>query len=368
MYSEEDKLLQEQIEEAAFRIALERNNNEYNVLKEEFREHIRSQNSGPATNAYNKMVKTIDTMPDEKPSLILRRAIDVAGLAAVSKAPYLYSHIKRSLDAGFARLTRLGKLDKSCASVLDRAISTYEKRLPTIKDPEMRRGMTTMLSSLKGISGKIKTRVVNSPIKTQESANMEDEYMDMETFVLAETIDNLLSAAAEAGIYLDENNNIISENLRSVVRQTAGKVSTVSRQVARTVNDTANTAIIEKKKRDLISVRREVMDGRAPISRYIKMAVALVAIDAGAVPPLALGMLVSNLLRRRKLKQRERMNLLMELRTEMEIINEKIKDAEADNDRQKKYSYIRLRREIQRGIDQLKYGQRFAIDRAPMKL
>ena len=46
----------------------------------------------------------------------------------------------------------------------------------------------------------------------------------------------------------------------------------------------------------------------------------------------------------------------------------KIKDAEADNDRQKKYSYIRLRREIQRGIDQLKYGQRFAIDRAPMKL
>ena len=28
MYSEEDKLLQEQIEEAAFRIALERNNNE----------------------------------------------------------------------------------------------------------------------------------------------------------------------------------------------------------------------------------------------------------------------------------------------------------------------------------------------------
>ena len=48
--------------------------------------------------------------------------------------------------------------------------------------------------------------------------------------------------------------------------------------------------------------------------------------------------------------------------------HEKIKDAEADNDRQKKYSYIRLRREIQRGIDQLKYGQRFAIDRAPMKL
>ena len=48
--------------------------------------------------------------------------------------------------------------------------------------------------------------------------------------------------------------------------------------------------------------------------------------------------------------------MLSELIQELEILDEKIKDADSDNDRKKKYQYMRLRNQMKKTIAVLRAG------------
>ena len=102
-------------------------------------------------------------------------------------------------------------------------------------------------------------------------------------------------------------------------------------------------------------LRKEILTGKIKFSTILKHAVAFGT--AAYVSPViaALGAVIW-LARRHLLKKRQKDLLLKDLKTELEIIEEKIEDAKQDGDKVKKYQYIRLRNEVKRSIEKLRYG------------
>lgn len=101
------------------------------------------------------------------------------------------------------------------------------------------------------------------------------------------------------------------------------------------------TEIIEGKQFSAIGLLKKLLHGVALFSiGPIKGAVALVVRYA-----LKKNVTVS-----------ERKKIIMELETELELINEKINDAQGDNNRQAKYAMMRTRSELKNALERIRYG------------
>lgn len=370
MYDEKQETnVREQNNDRRNYLILTKNKREYDILKAQFRSDLKEGKNVSAI--FNKMIRTIDGIPTDMPAEIMKRALDMAGLAAVSKAPYIYSAMSRALTRAANRCMSNGKLDSNCITKIENAIESCDKRIAGSNDPAIKTGLQTLRTSLSNIRSRAKAggAQLQQQVSIQQNSSEIIEFDEIDVKELSETIDMVLEHAASLGVVIgSENGLIIQENLRSTVRTAANKVTQGSKMVANKVNTVGNTIVDAKTKYDIRVARQEVMAGKKPLSFYLKIATATVASSVGIMPDWGFTVLALHLLRRSKIKKRERTKLLNELLTEMEIINEKIKDAESDNDRQKKYAYIRLRREIQRAVDQIRYGEKFNVTRMPMKL
>lgn len=368
MYNENmNELLTEENVTSNAKVRLAQCERNFNQAKAIFKQELKSGKN--AASSYSKLVRIIDTYPEQVPQIAIRRAITTAGLAALSKSPYLYSYMDRCLKNTVNRLIRAETVNGSVNNVLNSAIVNFEKRLKESDDNEVQNGIKNILHTLRRCLQSVNTFGKNTNMKSKDEDKGISESIELTDEQIAESIDSILLEAYNIGaIYFDNDECLINENLRSATRKVVGGVSNVSNKVSRAVDTVVDTTLEQKRKNDLIKIRKEVMDGRKSISTYIKYAMALIAWDTQLIPGFCIVPIVMSIRKRKRLKQQEQINLINELRTELEIINEKIKDAEVDNDRQKKYNYMRLRREIQRAIDQIKFGQRVNINRHGIKL
>ena len=163
--------------------------------------------------------------------------------------------------------------------------------------------------------------------------------------------------------YLDDL--LLQEGIRQMLRGTGSKINRFTRKVDRKIDGVGDAIIDGSKKYDIPTIRREILRGRKSVSQIIHTAIKVIALGA-ICPPLGFAGLITHMFRSKRMKIREKRALLEELKTELAIVDEKIRDAEADNDRKKKYQYIRLRRELQRGIDQIRFGLRANLERNSM--
>lgn len=362
---ENEVLISEAVSDSQMERFLAKNEKEFTALKTQFKQEI--QDKVNLNNTYNKMVKGISEIPDERAVEIIRRTIEVAGLAAASKASYLYSAMTRCINSSVQRLVSARTASSKCVGLLQRAVDKYSAQLLKVNDPLIKRGVTSMLMAFKAGVKKLEVSInINiSEANYSEGIDCDDEY------AIAEAVDNFLLTAYDAGI-LSENFELLTERgpgaISTVVRNTTSAVSSAAKGSRDAIDGTADRIVEQKRKADLMKARNEVMNGRKPLSSYVKMAVAFIAIDAGVLPGIAIVPIIMSMKRNKKIREIEKSNLIAELTTELEIINEKIKDAEADNNRVMKYNYIRLRRELQRGISQLRIGDKFGIGRPPIKL
>ena len=373
MYNNDmNELLTEENITAQAKVRLAQCERSFNEAMIIFKEELRNGKNVSAS--YSKLTRIVDSYPEHAPQIVIRRAVTTAGLAALSKSPYLYSYMNRCIKNTVNRLIRAETVNGAVNNVLNSAIVNFENRLKQADDAEVQTGIKNVLESLRtslqlvnSYSGRISAEKERQQMANKIANVREDvEFSDEE---VAEFIDNLLSEAYESGvIYFDNENYIINENLRSATRKIAGGVTNVSHSVSRAVDTVSDTMIEQRRKNEIMAIRKEVMNGRKSISTYIKTLTAFIAWENGVIPHFMIVPIVRGIIRRKKMRQQEQINLINELRTELEIINEKIKDSEIDNDRQKKYNYMRLRREIQRSIDQIKFGQRVNINRHAMKL
>jgi hypothetical protein len=165
-----------------------------------------------------------------------------------------------------------------------------------------------------------------------------------------EDLDAALMMCLEHGTW-----ELSESTARHQVRTAYSKVERGRRKFDRKVDSVADTVSDGGKKEEIKKMRQEILDGKIKFSTVLRRSfmAGLAALAFG--PHIALLGTIAWLGRKSWIKGRQRDELLAELKQEKEILDEKIKDAESDNDKKKKYEYMRLRRQVQRNIDRVRY-------------
>lgn len=192
--------------------------------------------------------------------------------------------------------------------------------------------------------------------------NLNNDYNIIKDSIIRENLgDDIYHHVRKAGEGLARDAEGVSKYIPSVAdihhtsHEAVRKVAHADKVVSHTIDTTSGVVTGDIKTQEMNKVRSQIVSG-TKLSSLFKLALAggtLIAIN-NFVGILAVAVWVW---RRNWLKQNEKEKLLHELHAEMEIVNEKIKDASGDGDKKKKYQYLRLRREIQRTIDKINYGQ-----------
>lgn len=135
-----------------------------------------------------------------------------------------------------------------------------------------------------------------------------------------------------------------------------------AKQKADRLGDRIDNKVASKIKDIENSIKEDVRDKKVKgipfkVTKLIKT--AAIAGTAWAINPaiLALGILAKMTIGK-YLTAREKDRLMNELTQELEIVEEKIKDADANGDKEKKYQLMRLRNEIKRNKMKISSGTR----------
>jgi ABC-type multidrug transport system fused ATPase/permease subunit len=137
-------------------------------------------------------------------------------------------------------------------------------------------------------------------------------------------------------------------------------VKTVDKRVSDKVDNKTKDLVEAIKEFTVGQSKEEILENRTKISTLIKRAIIFIATWSIPVigPVTALIGSVTLFLIRNKIKDDIKKKFLFDLKTELEIVEEKIRDTNSSKDNVKKYQLIRLKNEINKNIEKL----RFSID------
>lgn len=159
----------------------------------------------------------------------------------------------------------------------------------------------------------------------------------------------------------------IQQKTEKAIRTGGGTAHEVKQAVKNAIDPMERyvTQMMDKLKKADRAERREVIlkGGTLPkVLRWVKRSIPIVAgaaIGAHGIPIAAvvsgialIGFIASDI----NLDQRERRKIMRELEDELEVVKEKIDDSRGDENKQKKYELMRIRNELQRQMDRVKYN------------
>ena len=142
---------------------------------------------------------------------------------------------------------------------------------------------------------------------------------------------------------------------------------------ARIADDRASDAI-NKKLDDIMNVARDakrekLITGKntVKLSKALKKAIMILAAPkvARAVLGPINGVIVTIITAlatyalSKRTEEREKKRILLELETELKIVNEKIEDAKGDNAKEQKYQLMRVQANLEKEITRIKHGLRY---------
>ena len=213
-----------------------------------------------------------------------------------------------------------------------------------------------------------------------ESLVLDDEDMKVEDFIRLYEITEALCEYEET---MEASSRIIRKGTEKVTKA-VGNISAKSRGMgkadskisqvkrgAKIVDDRASDAI-NAKIDQIVNFTREqknekLITGKSTVklSRVLKNIIALIV--AGSVakssPVLGSATVIIGLLSARALSKtveaREKRRILMDLETELKITREKIEDAKAENQKDKKYQLMRIERELEKEIFRIKNNLKY---------
>lgn len=166
-------------------------------------------------------------------------------------------------------------------------------------------------------------------------------------YITSEVYDNIEKCFTE---YPEQLSEAIGETIKNAKYKFKKKEDAVDRAVADKIN-----AMHDDIKNDI----RDKYVERVPfkLSKMIKLAIGAGA--AWAINPAiaAIGAVVM-LARSKKIQAREKDRLISEIKEERMIVEEKIKDADANGDKNKKYQLMRVKNSLDRAEKRITYGVR----------
>lgn len=150
------------------------------------------------------------------------------------------------------------------------------------------------------------------------------------------------------------------------------KVNQIKRG-ARIIDDRASAAI-NKKLDDIMNITRDakrekMITGKntVKLSKALKTAILMLAapkIAIATIGPLkgVIATIITALAGyalSKRTEEREKKRILLELETELKIVNEKIEDAKGDNAKEQKYQLMRVQANLEKEITRIKHGLRY---------
>lgn len=163
----------------------------------------------------------------------------------------------------------------------------------------------------------------------------------------------------DTGMYSDifgESYYLVEAGSRVKASEVVDKVKTVDKKVSGKMDASYDKILKDLRKKIVGQSREEIINNRTKLSTMVKKAI-LVGGGFLLNPILGLIALYTQIVIRKGLKEREKSRILSEIKGELEIIEEKLKDADSNNDRTKKYELMRLRRELKKQEEKIRYAR-----------
>lgn len=157
---------------------------------------------------------------------------------------------------------------------------------------------------------------------------------------------------------LNEFTNNIAPTIRHHTRKIQGKYHRLKRGIKRGVDSVGDTVVDGGKKYEIMETRKDILRGRKSFSSLVKIAVGVCMATASFKAALfGFPLIMTYLIRKRGINNKEKRKILAELKREKVVIQEKIRDADRDDNRKAKYNLMRLDKEMDRCIEQIRYRQ-----------
>lgn len=248
--------------------------------------------------------------------------------------------------------------DKANAKVIDKYIKKYEKEVEKMNDkvnncknPKQKKYLQEELNSLEnGLNNLISYKdSLEDEEKTIVTKRIKDTSSNLEESVNS-MLDEYVVLTEEQKLVLFSDEEFLSEGIidkAKVMKHDIGKkVDSMDKWFQNTAR-TIKYGIQNNK-------RSEVVEGDffPKVSKMVKRAIILGA--AWAIEPaIAVIGAVSVFVLSKKGTETQRKKILKEIKNELELVEEKIKDADSNNDKKKKYQLIRLRQKLQNEKDRI---------------
>lgn len=224
-----------------------------------------------------------------------------------------------------------------------RQINTIESHISKEKDSKKRNEME-----------KIKRDLENGLKKLENKKDRLTDYKNRDTSVAKEIMDESLMSECVEFINLYEANIDLFLNEGTSVKE---KAVLAKDKINKTENkiDEKFEKLIKDAKQALIAQDRDALIKSSPpkLSKLIRASAVLGVAKAINPTIAAVGVFTSAILRK-KLKANEKAKILKELNMELEMVEEKIKDADSSGDKKKKYELMRLKNKLETDRDRIK--------------
>jgi hypothetical protein len=155
---------------------------------------------------------------------------------------------------------------------------------------------------------------------------------------------------------LNESSELLDEGLKDTIMKAKANIKVADRKTSGTIDSLADKIFGEiKATKDEDDRERIIRNSIPKASTIIKKALITGAV-ALINPAIALIGLLANLAINKHTTEIQRKLILKELQTEYKIVDEKIKDAESENDKKKKYELMRIHAKLERDIERIRYN------------
>lgn len=253
--------------------------------------------------------------------------------------------------------------DNVNAKVIDKYIRNYEKQIEKCekeiekcKDPVKKKYLHEHQSDLKNGLSNLENKkydledkdagAIHSSLSSVNESQLNDSINLLEYEYSLLTEEQKLILFDESDEYLNEAFDKTKQKIRNVKYSVNNKIQKMDGWFNKTLKD-IRFGITNSAKEDIIEQNVPKM------SKMVKRAMVL-GVAWAINPAMAAIAAVTTWSLSKKGKETQRQRILRDLNNELEMVEEKIKDADANSDKNKKYELMRLRQSIQNNRDKIK--------------
>ena len=245
--------------------------------------------------------------------------------------------------------------DSADAKVIGKYISKYalqiknvERKIASEKDPKKKAFWEDYKSQLEEGLQKLKDKKY-SLRDLNPDGELETKFGEAVDILLVEY--SILSYDQKDQLFSEA---ILSEGVVDGVKRTAKQVDKTIKNKEKAMDEWFDKTLKDIRQRSRDKSRDALVEDRFPqLSKMIKRAIHIGASWCISPAMAAIDVVVTFIMSKRA-KDKERKRLVSELKNELDIVEEKIKDADSASDRKKKYELMRLRHKLQYEVDRLK--------------